>query len=166
MSRTQKIRSEPSPKYPSALSDSDETCIAQALAILEARICREAFTFSDPTATANYAKLKIAALPHEVFGVFMLDNQHRLIEFVELFRGTIDGASVYPREVVKSALLANAAAVIFTHNHPSGTPEPSTADRSITRRLKDALATVDIRVLDHIVVGGNSHVSMAERGWL
>ncbi|CSI70314.1 DNA repair protein RadC [Vibrio cholerae] len=94
-----------------------------------------------------------------------MDNQHRLIEFKELFRGTVDAASVYPREVLKEALNVNAAAVIFAHNHPSGDPEPSQADRRITQRLKDALSLVDIRVLDHVVVGKSS-VSFAERGWL
>ncbi|GHW03181.1 DNA repair protein RadC, putative [Vibrio cholerae] len=100
-----------------------------------------------------------------MFAVLFLDNQHRLIEFKELFRGTVDAASVYPREVLKEALNVNAAAVIFAHNHPSGDPEPSQTDRRITQRLKDALSLVDIRVLDHVVVGKSS-VSFAERGWL
>ena len=95
-----------------------------------------------------------------------LDNRHRVISFAELFRGTIDGASVHPREVVKEALSRNAAAVILVHNHPSGLPEPSQADEFITRRLKDALALVDIRVLDHLVVGDGICESFAERGLL
>ena len=94
----------------------------------------------------------------------LLDNRHRLIEFVELFRGTIDGASVHPREVVKEALKHNAAAVIFVHPHPSGIAEASTADELITRRLKDALQLVDIRVLDHLIVAGDQVVSFAGRG--
>jgi DNA repair protein RadC len=105
-------------------------------------------------------------VPHEVFACIYLDNQHRVLAFDELFRGTIDGASVYPREVVKAALKRNAAALILAHNHPSGVAEPSAADRQLTRRLKDALALVDIRVLDHVVVGDGETVSLAERGWV
>ncbi|HAS8160916.1 TPA: DNA repair protein RadC, partial [Vibrio vulnificus] len=101
----------------------------------------------------------------EVFAVMFLDNQHRLIAFEELFFGTIDSASVYPREVLKAALKINAAALIFAHNHPSGDATPSQADKQITQRLKEALALVDIRVLDHIVVG-DSAISFAERGLL
>ena len=104
-------------------------------------------------------------LEHERFCAIWLDNRHRVIRFDELSRGTIDGASVYPREVVKAALSVNAAACIFAHNHPSGISEPSQADERITRRLRDALALVDIRVLDHIVIGQTS-VSFAERGLL
>ncbi|MFT7527268.1 MAG: DNA repair protein RadC [Arenicella sp.] len=102
----------------------------------------------------------------EVFAVLFLDSQNRLIQYEELFQGTIDGASVYPREVVKSALRHNAAAVIFSHNHPSGVAEPSDADKHITQNLKQALDLVDIRTLDHIVVGDGYTVSFAERGWL
>lgn len=102
----------------------------------------------------------------EVFGMVLLDNRHRIIEFVELFMGSINSASVYPREVVKKALSQNAAAVILVHNHPSGDPEPSQADREITNRLQDALNTVDVRILDHVVVGLEGTVSFAERGLL
>jgi DNA repair protein RadC len=101
-----------------------------------------------------------------VFACLFLDNRHRVIEYRELFNGTIDGASVHPREVVRQALTANAAAVIFAHNHPSGVAEPSRADELLTRRLKEALALVDIRVLDHLVVGDGDAVSFAERGLL
>lgn len=103
---------------------------------------------------------------HEVFAALFLDNQHRLLLYRELFQGTIDGASVYPREVVKQVLQLNAAAVIFAHNHPSGISEPSQADRHITQQLRDALALVDVRVLDHFVVGEGEITSFAERGWL
>ncbi|SJZ78002.1 DNA repair protein [Vibrio cincinnatiensis] len=120
---------------------------------------------TNPDATKEYIRCKLGAYEHEVFALLLLDNQNRLIEFKELFHGTIDAASVYPREVVKAALACNAAAVIFAHNHPSGQPEPSEADKRITQRLKDALALVDIRVLDHIVVGEGC-VSFAERGLL
>ncbi|ENM8346629.1 DNA repair protein RadC [Vibrio cholerae] len=138
--------------------------LEEAAEILEQRYVRgEAFTRTQNT--ADYLRCKLAGYEHEVFAVLLLDNQHRLIEFKELFRGTVDAANVYPREVVKEALHVNAAAVIFAHNHPSGDPEPSQADKLITERLKDALSLVDIRVLDHVVVG-ESCVSFAERGWL
>jgi DNA repair protein RadC len=119
---------------------------------------------SSPSDSRDYLISQLADLEHEVFAVLFLDNRHRVISFDHLFNGTIDGASVHPREVVKRALKHNAAAVILTHNHPSGVPEPSQADQSLTRRLKDALALVDVRVLDHIVVGGVETVSFAERG--
>jgi len=104
--------------------------------------------------------------PYEVFGTLLLDNRHRVIAFDELFRGTIDGAAVYPREVIKHAIAHHAAAVILVHNHPSGDPEPSDADKRLTQRLKEALGLVDIRVLDHVVVGYEGYTSFAERGWL
>ncbi len=106
------------------------------------------------------------ALEHEVFAVLLLDTRHRLIEYVELFRGTIDGASVHPREVVKLALARNAAAIILAHPHPSGIAEPSAADELITQRLKEALGLVDIRVLDHLIIAGGEAVSLCERGLL
>ncbi len=107
---------------------------------------------------------QLVGLEHEVFACLFLDNRHRVLEFRQLFRGTIDGCSAHPREVVKAALLLNSAAVIFAHNHPSGVPEPSRADLALTKRLQDALALVDIRVLDHIIVWGVETVSLAERG--
>jgi DNA repair protein RadC len=121
---------------------------------------------NNPRATREFLRMKLRDLPHEVFCCLYLDNRHRVIAFEELFRGTIDGATVHPREVVKRALAANAAAVILAHNHPSGVAEPSQADELITRRLKEALALVDIRVLDHIVVGDCRCESFAERGLL
>lgn len=139
--------------------------IEQALQILESRLKYNigAETFSSPDDTKRFLKLKLAHLEHEVFAVLFLDNRHRLVAFEELFNGTIDGCSVHPREVVKRALAHNAAAVIFAHNHPSGVAEPSRADESITRRLKEALSLVDVRVLDHLIVGSEI-TSMAERG--
>lgn len=110
--------------------------------------------------------LKLAQLEHEVFAVIFLDNRHRLIEYRELFRGTVDNTTVYPREIAKEALARNAAAVILAHDHPSGVPEPSDADRLITRRVRDALELLDVRVLDHLVVGGDEIVSLASRGLL
>ena len=121
---------------------------------------------TDPAATRKYLLARLRDMPHEVFACLYLDNRHRVISFEELFRGTIDGATVHPREVVRAALKHNAAAVIFSHNHPSGVAEPSDADRRLTRRLADALALVDIRVLDHFVVGDGEVSSFAERGWL
>lgn len=120
---------------------------------------------SSPTQVFDYLQTLLAGLEHEVFAVLLLDAQHYLIHYEELFRGTIDGASVYPREVVKLVLQHNAAAVIFAHPHPSGLSEPSQADRRITERLQQALALIDVRVLDHIVVGKET-VSFAQRGWL
>lgn len=119
---------------------------------------------TDPAKTRTYLVAQLRAYPHEVFACLFLNNRHHIISFDKLFSGTIDGASVYPREVVKRALGHNAAAVIFAHNHPSGIAEPSSADISITRRLKNALELVDIRVLDHFVIGDNKAVSFAERG--
>ncbi len=120
----------------------------------------------DPAATREFLCLKLRDLDQEVFAALFLDSQHRVLGFETLAVGTINAANVYPREVVKSALRAQAAAVIFAHNHPSGVTEPSLADRSLTNRLRDALALVDIRVLDHFVIGEGQPVSFAERGWL
>lgn len=119
-----------------------------------------------PTATRAFLVAQLRDRPYEVFCLLYLDNRHRLIGFDELFRGTIDGASVHPREVVRQALKRNAAAVILAHNHPSGVAEPSQADELITLRLRDALALVDIRVLDHLIVGDTRCISLAERGVL
>jgi DNA repair protein RadC len=121
---------------------------------------------TSPGAVRRFLRSQLASLPHEVFACLFLDNQHRVIAFEELFRGTLDSASVYPREVLKRALAHNAAALILTHNHPSGVAEPSQADLHLTRRLRESLALVDIRVLDHLVVGDGEPVSFAERGLL
>ncbi len=119
-----------------------------------------------PADTEAFLMARLRDLPHELFCCIYLDNRHRIIAFEELFRGTIDGTSVYPREVVKQALAANAAAVILAHNHPSGVAEPSQADERITRRLKSALELVDIRLLDHLVIGDGASTSLASRGML
>ena len=123
-------------------------------------------TIRSPADTEDFLKARLSDLEHESFCVIYLDNRHRVIQFEELFRGTIDGTSVYPREVVKSSLQYNAAAVILSHNHPSGVAEPSQADERITKRLKSALELVDIRVLDHIIVGSGKATSLASRGLL
>ncbi len=121
---------------------------------------------SSPEDTRHYILAHLRPYEHEVFACLFLDNQHRVISFDEMFSGTIDGASVYCREVVKAGLQHNAAAVILAHNHPSGIAEPSQADRRITERLIESLSLVDIRVLDHVVVGDLETVSFAERGYL
>lgn len=121
-------------------------------------------SLSNPRATRDFLSAKLRHLEHEVFCCLYLDKRHRLIGFEELFRGTIDGASVHPREIVKLALQRNAAAVIVAHNHPSGVAEPSQADELITQRVKEALALVDIRLLDHVIIGDGASVSLAESG--
>jgi DNA repair protein RadC len=131
-------------------------------AILSANRTRPSCTA--PRDTAALVQRAIGGLDYEVFCVLLLDNRHRLIELVDLFRGTIDGASVHPREVVKLALMNSAAAVVFAHNHPSGNPSPSQADELITTRLRDALALIDVRVLDHLIVTTGGYTSFAERG--
>jgi len=121
-------------------------------------------SLASPKATRDFLSARLRDLEHEMFCCLYLDKRHRLIKFEELFRGTIDGASVHPREIVKLALQRNSAAVIIAHNHPSGVAEPSQADEMITLRVKEALALVDIRLLDHIIVGDGACVSLAERG--
>ena len=149
----------------SGVAISDETVVDTALKIQAEQLVRGE-VLESPALTRKYLALRFSGLEHEVFCCLFLDNRHRVIACDELFQGTIDGASVHPREVVKRALAHNAAAVILAHNHPSGVAEPSQADELITLRLKDALALVDIRVLDHLVVAGATVVSMAERGLL
>jgi DNA repair protein RadC len=145
---------------------------AQLAAVLElARRClREDLStgsaLTSPAAVRDYLRLALGAREHEVFAVLFVDAQHRVIRCEELFRGTLTQTSVYPREIVKAALGANAAAVIFAHNHPSGVAQPSQADELLTRQLKQALALVDIRVLDHFIVAGSECLSFAERGLL
>lgn len=121
---------------------------------------------TDPQAAGRYFSQRLRGLPHEVFAVLFLDTRHRSIAFEEMFRGTVDGAEVHPREVVRRALFHNAASVIVGHNHPSGNGEPSAADRAITLRLKQALGLVEIRLLDHFIVGDGAPVSLAARGWV
>ena len=125
---------------------------------------RKGTVLDSPKTTADYLTARLAEREHEVFTLIYLDTRNRLIACQDLFRGTIDGASVHPREVVKEALRHNAAAVVIAHNHPSGVAEPSHADELITTRLREALALVDIRVLDHIIVAGGETLSFAERG--
>ncbi len=131
--------------------------------VIDQKIRRGA-SFTSPSEVKDYLKAKLSGYEREVFAVMLMDSKHCLIEYVELFQGTIDQAAVYPREVVKLAMQHNAAAMIISHNHPSGNPDPSRADEMLTKRLQDALALVDVRVLDHIIVAGNDTASFAERG--
>lgn len=119
-----------------------------------------------PSDTIEYLKTKLAFLEHEVFCVILLNTRHRVIEFIELFRGTVDGTSVYPREIVKLVLQYNASAIVLCHNHPSGNNDPSEADKRITKRLINALNLIDVHVLDHIIVSKSGHTSLATRGLL
>ena len=142
-----------------------EEVLSQARRVLSHRLRRGA-TMSSPQAVKDYLRLEIGVLEHEVFSVLFMDAQHRIIELRQMFRGTVSQTSVYPREVVKEALSLNAAALILAHNHPSGAAEPSRADEFLTQTLKTALALVDVRVLDHLVVAGADVTSFAERGLL
>lgn len=143
---------------------SDDAIIAKALAILDSRMRKTGQAFNCPDDVKAYCCLNIGNLPHEVFGVLFLDAQHRLLAYEEMFRGTITQTSVYPREVLKAAIAHNAVAVILTHNHPSGSTDPSRADTELTSTLRSALALVDVKVLDHVIVSGGQSLSMAERG--
>ena len=142
----------------------DDATISRALAILATRLRGHGAAMDSPATVKSFLSLKLAELEHEVFSVLWLDSQNRVLEYQELFRGTLTQTSVYPREVVKAGLALNAGACILAHNHPSGMADPSYADKALTETLKTALAMVDIRVLDHIIVGGLSTVSFAERG--
>jgi DNA repair protein RadC len=150
----------------------DELRTATATEIIAAarramtRRVRRGMAMDSPRAVREFLTVKLGTLEHETFAVLLLDTRHRLIDYVELFRGTIDKASVHPREVVKLALARNAAALVLAHPHPSGAAEPSQADELITRRLKEALALVDVRLLDHIIVAGGEAISFSERGLL
>jgi len=145
---------------------------AQLQAVLEmarrhlAERLRRDSALESPQAVRDFLKARLRHEPHEVFACLFLDSRHRVLAFEVLFHGSIDCASVYPRQVVKRALAHNAAALILAHNHPSGVAEPSQSDRLLTQRLKDALALVDVRVLDHFVVGDGDPLSMAELGWV
>lgn len=144
----------------------DDAVIARAIAILEGRMRKASDLFGTPAAAKDYCRLQLGGLDHEVFGVVFLDVQNRLIEFRRMFTGTLTQTSVYPREVVKAVLEVNAASVLLTHNHPSGSCDPSRADEKLTHTLKNALALVDVRLMDHIVVAASGTFSFAERGLL
>lgn len=145
------------------VTEQDLLCIANQIA--RKRLAKGS-AITSSTDTANQLQTLLQDREHEVFAVLFLDSQHRVLAFEELFRGTLNSASVYPREVVKQGLAHNCGAIIAVHNHPSGNPEPSQSDRALTQALKAALALVDIRLLDHLVVGTEGYVSLAERGEL
>jgi len=147
------------------LSPADQRIVKRALSLLEKHLREPGSAFTSTHAVRDWLCLQMAGLEREIFQVMYLDNQHCLLECETLFTGTLNHTEVHPREVLKAALRHNAAAVIIAHNHPSGTTDISQADRQVTGRLKSALAMVDIRLLDHLVVG-NEVVSFAERGWL
>src|ERR1051325_10713687 len=147
------------------LSQDAETVIAAAMRVLEQR-ARYGASLTAPNAVRDYLRLCLSGREHEAFICVWMDAQHRVIAFEELFRGTLTQTSVYPREVVKSALRHNAAAVIFAHNHPSGVAQPSQADELLTSNLKEALSLIEVRALDHFIVAGSQAISFAERGLL
>lgn len=148
------------------MNEVEMAVVQQALAILDRHMRDKSVTFECPQAVRDFLRLKLERRESEVFALLLLDAKHRLISYRELFFGTIDAASVYPREVVKVALADNAACCLIVHNHPSGVSHPSQADRVLTQRLKDALALIDVRVLDHFVVGQSEITSLAELGWM
>ena len=164
------LRAEETAARPRGGGGSANTAVLKAAVEFSRRVLAEEIShgsvLTSPEAVRDYLRLSIADLPHETFVVLYLDSQHRMLASDALFRGTLAQTSVYPREVVKAALAHNAAAVIFAHNHPSGVAEPSRADELLTQALKQALALVDIRTLDHFVVAGRNVVSFAERGLL
>ena len=154
------------PLSPACLSRSEKSSVVKlALAVLSSRY-RPGRAFTAPEDIEGFLRLKLTGRRNEVFGIIYLDTRHRLIEIEELFNGTVDGAAVYPRVVVQKALEHNAAALVCFHNHPSGVAEPSEADRGITQKLGRALALIDVRLLDHLVVTDGAFVSLAERGWI
>ena len=145
----------------------EQAVIDRALEILARRLRRpEQPLMENPQAAVDYAKLMVAEEPSELFGIMHLDTRHRMLKVEIVARGTIDGAAVYPREIVRSVIAANSAAILCFHQHPSQNPSPSEADRGITKKLGRALALIDVRLLDHIVIGGTEHVSLAEQGWI
>ncbi|WP_052100949.1 JAB domain-containing protein [Novilysobacter arseniciresistens] len=148
-----------------ANADREDQIIAAAEAILKKRLERKG-RIADPSEATRYLRAHCGGLEHEVFGVMFLDTRHNILAIEDLFRGTVDGAEVHPREVVKAALQHNAQALVLYHCHPSGNPEASAADRAVTARLKQALALVDIRILDHFIITGDECSSMAAKGWV
>lgn len=143
--------------------EEQDSLIRLAIEVLEDRH-RPGGKLQDPQATKDWLRLRLAERPNEVFGAIFLDTRHRVLATEELFQGTLNGASIHARVIVQRAMAHNCGAVLFYHNHPSGIPEPSQADVSLTERLRSALALIDVRVLDHIVVGSEGAVSLAERG--
>lgn len=150
----------------SGLTPYAQRTIRRAINLLDKYLRQPGISFTSSTAARDWLRLQLAGQEREMFMVLYLDNQHRLLESETLFAGSVNHVQVHSREVVKSALRSNAAAVVLAHNHPSGNSEPSQCDRNITNRLRDALVLVDVKTLDHLVVGRDDIVSFAERGWI
>ncbi|MGJ3448479.1 RadC family protein [Enterobacter sp. PTB] len=154
------------PLFARELAPADQQTVREALTLLECQLREPGASFTSSNAVRDWLRLHLASLEREALSVLWLDNQHRLIAHDTLFLGTINTITVHPREVVKAGLKHNAAAAVLSHNHPSGHAEPSHADRQLTGQLKTALGLVEIRLLDHLVVGGMDIISFSERGWL
>lgn len=153
-------------QYSTTLTVSENRAVYKALKILERKLLIDETVFNNPDSVKDFLKLKLGFEDREIFAVMFLDAQLRLIEYIPMFYGTIHQTAVYPREVAKKALSLNSASVIFSHNHPSGKPAESEADKLITNQLKAALSMVDVKVLDHIIVAGNKTLSFLEKGFL
>lgn len=153
------------PQECDAIFKAEEETLAAASEILRRRMMRLG-TLTDPTSATDFLRMRLAGMEHEVFFVVYLDTRHAILAAEVASTGTIDGAEIHPREIVKRALRHNAAALICAHNHPSNNPEPSAADRAVTARLKQALALVEVRLLDHFVITGDDYTSLAARGWV
>jgi len=166
MNSNYNIKSESPANYTSTVTTSlsDDDIVKTAIDILTERVMRSGDVLSSPEAAKKLLSLRLGFLEHEVFGIMTLTTRNEVISIKELFRGTVDGASVYPREVMKEVLKDNASAVILYHNHPSGDSSESSADITITKRLKEALSFIDVKVLDHMIVGGPRVLSFAEKG--
>ena len=164
--KTRSLPLEPHKERRGTLPEEDQALVAEAIRCLEQRYLIKTPALTSPQATRDYLKLHLYGLQYEVFAILYLDNRHRVLRYEELFRGTIDGASVHPREIVRKVIEVGAAAVILAHNHPSGVAEPSQADLRITQRIKDALDLIEVRVLDHMIIGDGEGTSLAERGYI
>jgi DNA repair protein RadC len=164
INKTSSVSSHPPADYSAKPNrNAEDQVIRHALTILSSRV-QKGDVLNSPQQTKDYLALQLSDMKQELFCALWLNSKNQVMEFQTLFAGTIDGAPVYPREVVREAIRINAAAVIFAHNHPSGYAEPSNADKKITVRLSEALGLIDVRTLDHIIIGGASSVSLAERG--
>lgn len=160
-----KVQTETSPAYQTSPAD-DDAIIAQALKILAGRLLHSGEAIGSSREAKDYIRLKIGGLPYEVFGVLFMDTRHVPIAYEEMFRGTLDSCSVYPREIAKRALELNAGAIIMSHNHPSGNPRPSLADERLTKTTHEALKLFDIRVLDHVIVSPTDTFSFSDHGMM
>jgi DNA repair protein RadC len=166
MSSSKRVTNDASSKPTQYASAHEDPLIREAIGVLEKRIFKRGAKLTSPAGVREYLQLKLAGEALEVFAVVFLDSRHRVIAYEPMFQGTIDGAAVYPRAILKRAMDHNCAAVILAHNHPSGETEPSHADKAITSRIKAVLEMVDVRVLDHFVIGEGKPFSFAEAGWL